>query len=456
MELSMSNRVKMHSLLSVVSSKPIEPGKGFKFSSLDQAMGLHTVHVVYYYQSNPFHEGPHSLDMDNLRAALSDLLNEYPKATGRLTRGVDGNWEVKCNDAGVRMVRADVSTTIDEWLRSADASEEQDLTLWEDMPADPSVWSPFRIQINNFQCGGLAIGLSCTHMHADLTSATLLFKSWTEFHRGLPLTHHPIFNFSATNGRSSRNDKAKSTELYAAKSAVETNPVKMGTATLRFSDSAIKKCLSQVHSEYTNVTPFDLLVALFWSRIARLKKPTDGDKHSLSFCVDLRKHTNKLVPFGYFGNALSFSSLSLDAKELLESDGVGNVSEHVHRHMASLENEFWSALDWFDTRKEEGAKLAPPFRMYGPELTCINMEHMIDLEGRSLMFDAMFKKGGKPVHVSYHLGNVEGEGLILVMPSPEEGFGRIVRVMLPEEQIGKLLEDEVILDLEPTVLLKGS
>lgn len=148
MEPEKRSRVKVHSLLSVVSSKPIEPGKTLKLSSLDHAMGLHSVHVVFYYESNPFDEGPHSSDMDNLRIALSGLLNEYPKITGRLTRSVDGNWEVKCNDAGMRIVRAEVSATIDEFLRSADAVEERDLTVWEDMPEDPNIWSPFRIQVD--------------------------------------------------------------------------------------------------------------------------------------------------------------------------------------------------------------------------------------------------------------------------------------------------------------------
>jgi hypothetical protein len=54
---------------------------------------------------------------------------------------------VKCNDAGVRILRANVGVTIDEWLRSADVSEEKDLTVWEEMPEDPSTWSPFRIQV---------------------------------------------------------------------------------------------------------------------------------------------------------------------------------------------------------------------------------------------------------------------------------------------------------------------
>jgi hypothetical protein len=54
---------------------------------------------------------------------------------------------VKCNDAGVRVLRAKVEATMDEWLRSADSSEEKDLTFWEEIPEEPSTWSPFRIQV---------------------------------------------------------------------------------------------------------------------------------------------------------------------------------------------------------------------------------------------------------------------------------------------------------------------
>lgn len=111
-------------------------------------MGLHTLHLVFYYNSNPFNDGPMPSDLDNLRVSLSKLLDQYPLVTGRLTRDpYHGGWGVKCNDAGVRMLQASVSVSVDEWLRSADEAEERDLTVWEEMPDDPSFWSPFRIQV---------------------------------------------------------------------------------------------------------------------------------------------------------------------------------------------------------------------------------------------------------------------------------------------------------------------
>jgi hypothetical protein len=140
---SKKGRVTVHSKLTVVSSKPIRPGTTHPLSILDHAMGLHTLHIIFYYRDNLFH----SFELGPLRESLSDVISLYPPVTGRLTRLDNGNWEVKCNDAGVRVIRASVEATLDEWLRSADGSEESDLTMFEDMPHDPNMWSPFQIQV---------------------------------------------------------------------------------------------------------------------------------------------------------------------------------------------------------------------------------------------------------------------------------------------------------------------
>ncbi|KAK2991640.1 hypothetical protein RJ640_000279 [Escallonia rubra] len=441
-------RVTVHSKLTWVSSKPLG-GKPHELSALDHAMALHTVHVIFYYRANPFERGLFDSDF-----SLSDLLCMYPPVMGRLARGDGGNWVVRCNDAGVRTLRASVGTTLDEWLRSADVSEERDLTVWEDMPDDPSIWSPFRIQLNEFEGGGLAIGLSCPHMLADPTCATLFFKSWTETNRGEPVRHPPIYHLPALNSSGINLTKYLGTKSKSA----EIPSGKMAAATFRLSHSIIKQCLAQIHEKCPDATPFDLLAALFWVRIMRLKMPRHDQKHSLSICVDVRKPIHGPIPYGYFGNALHFSLLSMDA-ELLDTAGLGHVAGAVHRHVADLhEKELLSAKNWFESRKGENGQYAQPFRMYGPELTCISMEHMITPKGstcESSMYEAAFEKGEKPVHVAYRVGNVEGEGLITVMPSPEAGLARTVTVTLPEEQLAELCEDQAIMDLQPTMLLSG-
>ncbi|KAK2996938.1 hypothetical protein RJ639_026560 [Escallonia herrerae] len=428
-------RVTVNSKLTWVSSKPLG-GKPHELSALDHAMALHTVHVIFYYRANPFERGLFDSDF-----SLSDLLCMYPPVMGRFARGDGGNWVVKCNEAGVRTLRASVGTTLDEWLRSADASEERNLTL------------------NEFEGGGLAIGLSCPHMLADPTCATLFFKSWTETNRGEPVRHPPIYHLPAANARRSLSMGINSIKYLGTKSkSAESPSEKMATATFRLSHAIIKQCLAQIHDECPDATPFDLLAALFWIRIMRLKMPRHDQKHSLSICLDVRKPVHGPIPYGYFGNALHFSLLSLDA-ELLDTAGLGHVAGEVHRHVADLHGEeLLSGINWFESRKGEIGQYAQPFRMYGPELTCISMEHMITPKGSTCelsMYEAAFEKGEKPVHVTYRVGNVEGEGLITVMPSPEAGLARTVTVTLPEEQLAELCEDQAIMDLQPTMLLSG-
>ncbi|KAK9292476.1 hypothetical protein L1049_020449 [Liquidambar formosana] len=319
------SRVSVPLKLTAVSNKPAEPGKTHPLSALDHAMGLHSLHIIFYYRKYPTGSGDsNQFDLDWLRGSLSEALSLYPTVTGRLTRGEDGNWMVKCNDAGVRILRAKVGTTLDEWLRSADAAEERDLMMWEDMPEDPSIWSPFRIQINDFEGGGAAIALSCSHMHADPTNATMLFKSWTEVHRREPISHPPFYNPPAFGGRGRpvANIDTKSANYYAAKSKAKTPTVKMATATFKFSEAIIKQCLSRVHDKCPDATPFDLLAALFWTRVACLKLPTHDNKSSISICIDFRKLMHAPLPYGSFGNAQHFSLLSLDAVKL-DDAGLG-------------------------------------------------------------------------------------------------------------------------------------
>lgn len=456
---SKSGHVKVHSMLTVVSSAPTEPAKLHKFTRLDTAMGIHTLHVIFYYKSNPFKEGKMTRDLENLRISLGQLLCMYPKVTGRLSRGSDGNWFIKCNDAGVRTLRAKVGFSLDEWLRSATADDERYLTVWEDLGNDPLIWSPFRIQINDFDCGGLAIGISCPHMHADFTSVTQFIKSWSEVHRCESVTTPPVFDLPEFITQSSSQTELH--EFYASKTKAETSSDKLSTATFKFSDSIIKKCLLQVHEICPDATPFDFLVALFWSSIMRLKEPNSDQKtFSMQICIDLRNPSNRdrnnPIPYGYFGNAQHFSQISVHAEELVSGDRLSHVSKLVHQHVTSIEDEPWSSKGWFGTCKDENGKHEEPFRMYGPILTCVSMEQMINPKtDESLMYTAMFKKDEKPAFVSYHIGNVEGEGLVMVMPSPEGGSGRTVLVRLLDKYATMLHEDQAILALEPVVLTSG-
>ncbi|KAK9137462.1 hypothetical protein Sjap_008056 [Stephania japonica] len=271
---SAASRVAVHSKLTVVSDTPIEPGKSYPLSTIDHAMALHTLHLIFYYRHDR-----HDDDLGRLRQSIAEVLSQYPPVTGRLRRRPqDGNWEIKCNDAGVRVFKAKVAATLDDWLSAAAAlllllaaaaaAVGARRWIWRcgrTCPKSPTfgLRSAFRcsedrleslggasfVTMNDFEGGGLAIGLSCPHMHADPTCATFFMKSWTDTYRQASLSHPPFFHPLGLLGRETPNTNTKSAKYYESKSKMEA-PVslKMSTATFRFSEKTIKNLLSDIHN----------------------------------------------------------------------------------------------------------------------------------------------------------------------------------------------------------------
>lgn len=158
--------------------------------------------------------------------------------------------------------------------------------------------------------------------------------------------------------------------------------------------------------------------------------------------MDFRRLLPDPLPYGFFGNALNFSSLEISD---VVDKGIGHVARLINDHVTSLDVE--KIRSDLNRTRSHG-------QMYGEDLTIVNMEHMI-VEGEPLMYEAVFENGARPVHVSYRIRNEGGEGVITVMPSPEKGFGRTVAISLPEEEMSRLLLDQEILRFEPKIILSG-
>ncbi|KAJ0974085.1 hypothetical protein J5N97_016050 [Dioscorea zingiberensis] len=428
-------RVKKLAKSTSVPMMPVRPGKTYPLSPLDHMMAAHTVHLVFYYRAAAAMEGT------VLKESLSEVLTHYPAMAGRLGSGEDGNWVVRCNDAGVRVVDAKAEVTLDRWLETATAEEEMDLAHWEPMGDDTSIWSPFYIQITEFEDKGYAIGLSFPHMHADPTCAIFFIKAWGDAHRRACILNPPFFHPPGL--RSSRpvpNPSSPFLSLKSLSSSSSSSP--MSSATFVFSDSSLKSLISDHQSSSCpEATPFSILAALFWSRIAG-----GTGSRALTVGTDFRKRMHAPLPHGFYGNAIHFSAVTAEL-----GGGVGSVAERIRGHVEGMEEEeYWSAIEWVEERKTAEGTYLPAFTMYGPELTCVNLEHVS-------AYGAVFEKGdgGRAAHVTCRFGGVVGEGVVVVMPAPEEGMGRTVSVTLPEDLTVRICRDEVISRYEPLVMFEG-
>ncbi|WOK93957.1 hypothetical protein Cni_G02658 [Canna indica] len=106
----------------------------------------------------------------------------------------DEGWVIKCNDARLRVVESQAPITLDKWLASATDEEEMEMTYCEPMGIDPSIWSPYYVQLTEFGDKAVVIGMTCSHMHADPTCAFLLVCAWSDAHRRAYIMYPPFLH----------------------------------------------------------------------------------------------------------------------------------------------------------------------------------------------------------------------------------------------------------------------
>ncbi|KAL4200169.1 hypothetical protein AMTRI_Chr03g148360 [Amborella trichopoda] len=441
--------------LTVIPAVPGQLSKIHPLSLLDHMMGVHNLRIVFYYKTPRNKE--EGLRHESLKEALSETLSSYPIVTGRLKGGnEEGRWEVQCNDAGVRVVEAKVEGTVEDWLERAEAADEEGLTYWEKMPEDPCFWSRFYVQLTQFEGGGFAIGLSCTHLSADPTSATLLIKAWSEIHRRKAISTPPFFHaYALSPNPQILTVHTPATHLLHSKLTAQNTPQNFGenypSATFHFPPSSVRTLISKIEEETKlQVTPFEALAALFWVASTR-SHHTDSYTESICLCTEFRRLLQVPLPQGYFGNALHFSEVSEKRANLARyNSGLALAARLIHEDQdKAKEEEIWSVINWLAARKSDSGRSSSPFPIYGPGLTVANFEGVMS-------YNAVFTEGDRPLHVSYRVEPVVGEGMVLVLPSDEGDFGRIVVVTLQGDRLSRLRKDKEVSGLGPKVMFKGS
>uniref|UniRef100_A0ACD5ZLD0 Uncharacterized protein n=1 Tax=Avena sativa TaxID=4498 RepID=A0ACD5ZLD0_AVESA len=177
-------QVHIESVQTGLPTRVVEPNRtrliAVAAPPLPEAALQRRLRAVLYYRADgaPWEEGIW------VKESLGEALCFFPEMAGRLRRRADGSWEVKLNDAGVRFQQATVEATLDEFLVDKDrVRKEAALAPWIDVSAeDPDMCSLLFMQLNRFQDGEYAIGVSCTALLADPLSLTRFLLEWARIH----------------------------------------------------------------------------------------------------------------------------------------------------------------------------------------------------------------------------------------------------------------------------------
>ncbi|KAL5552670.1 hypothetical protein UlMin_040071 [Ulmus minor] len=338
----------------VVSKKIIKPSSPtpqhlhhYQLSFLDQiAPPVYNPCVMFYSNQADLDEISHKL-----KKSLSDVLTKFYPLAGRLKE----NLFIDCNDEGIPFLVAKVKCQLYDVIQNPAPNE---LNKFIPFESDKVTDLVLGIQLNIFECGGIAIGSCISHKVADGLSSFMFLKSWAATARGDLQMVHPQFvsatlfppkNISGFNPRvGMTNEKNIVSKRFVFSAAMmEALREKYGHA-----KSLEKK---------TRPTRVEALSAFLWSRfVAASQVDTDGAEAKQAFyaivhAVNLRTRIDPPLSDDSFGNlfrmAITIPSSGEEGCDLVKkmSDQISHINiEYVRK----LQEEGMEHLNFIKDRSE--------------------------------------------------------------------------------------------------------
>ncbi|KAJ8467204.1 hypothetical protein OPV22_029756 [Ensete ventricosum] len=412
-----------HKLSTVVPGSVSGETVVHELADMDLVMKLHYVRTVYYFQQSETVDG---LTIVDLKKPMFRWLTSYYPVTGRIRRTEAGRPLVKCNDCGVRIVEANCCRTLEEWLQVPHSARWRplvpDKVLGPDLRFSPMVY----VQFTKFQCGGMAIGYSWSHVLGDPVAGTNCINLWGQLLAGNPPPKSLLPHSARTpTARPARQPPVSATPLSvkqvepAGDLWLIADACKMATDSITITESRLK----HLQSEKLNSVPaFEMISALFWHCLASVRR---GGREPR--VVTICRHKPRAKKCAELSNEQMISTVSTSHASPADLD-LAELALLVSKQKVDETTLVEESIDG------DGGK--PDFVVYGANLTFVDMEG-VDLSGLDI-------KGEKPVQVDSVIDGVGDEGAVLVFPQGADAGGGskgpAAVLILPEDQILKLRE----------------
>ncbi|MCL7043718.1 hypothetical protein MKW94_027162 [Papaver nudicaule] len=328
-------------LLSKEFVKPSTPTpqhlRTYNLSLLDQLTPPVYIQGIVFYPSgsiSKIHGGEEKI-FELLKKSLSETLTCYYPFAGR----IKDNIIVDCSDEGVEYYEAKVNGNVSDYMSSN--------VLYQLFPSDVVndnmvTGSLLVIQVNMFDCGGIAISGCVSHKLADGLSVAALVNAWAA--SALGGGGVPVESLRPTFDSASHFPPKENIPNSMIPESVQSIGLGLKIVSKRFVIDGFK--LSVLRSKITDMssdnehhlTAVEAVTALLWksvmevskSRSKTLAKPTPISVVNLG--VNLRKRMEPPLPSVSFGNIVTVATATSLNDSENELDGlVGQVRESISK-----------------------------------------------------------------------------------------------------------------------------
>ncbi|KAL1329009.1 epi-neemfruitin B 7-O-acetyltransferse L7AT-like [Arachis hypogaea] len=326
----------------IISRENIRPSsptpshlRTFKHSLLDQLVPIPYAIVILFYSSHNLSEFSKRLEL--LKQSLSETLTQFYPLSGK----IKDDLSIDCNDEGANFVVAKVNCPILEFLEKPDMD-----SLHKFLPiSNPLSLETFigthvtNIQVNVFDCGGIAIGFCISHKIIDGGSLDTFLKMWTEktnINRDLKLLTEPNFSTSSLFPTSTLHFRDLSKKIWSSLFREE----KWVTRRFLFTNSAINTLKAQILAKSSSDNPLknhptrvQIVSAFLWKCFMAASKLQFETQRpcGIIHMVNLRRRMDKsLRPENSIGNFLWFTLADhMDEHELSLDELVSKLKNSI-------------------------------------------------------------------------------------------------------------------------------
>lgn len=385
-------------------------------NGLDLAMKLHYLKVVYFFDS----EAAQGLTIKKIKEALFNLLDYYFIPCGRFRRSESGRPFVKCNDCGARTIEANCTKTLDEWLAMMDWPSYKLLVSQQVIGPELSFSPSILLQVTQFKCGGISLGLSWAHVMGDPHSASDFINLWGQTLNNLSLKLPFNIPRSVSTPLNFGSEKEPATFKRVDPVGdhwIPANNKKMDTFSFHITSSLMNNLQEQIWGPSVEQTPpFETLCAIIWHCIARVREGSEPT--TVTVCrPDPNGRGNDIM-----GNDQLICKVEAGKECSIVDTSLKILASMLVDQGIDERNQIMDIVE-----KDQGVT---DFFVYGANLTFLDLEdvNVYDLK----------LKGQKPRFVYYTLQGVGDEGVVLVLPKVNDIDGKFVTIILPEDEMVKL------------------
>lgn len=296
---------------------------------------------------------------------------------------------------------------------------------------------PFNYQVTEFEGGGFAVGLSCSHLLADPICATMFLKAWADTTLVQNITGPSIFH---------PRPRPNNSLINYYKSSMEKPPPTLTThaehktIALAFSNNAVRACIGMAQDGgplNDGPSPFAALAGLFWACISKVRRNGNDEDGFVKMSICLNGRRGLKVGNDVFGNYMVCNAVEVD--DWVERS-VSTVVRAVVEVVTSMEDKE-NILELINSQHDD------QWSTLNSNLICMNLE---ELE------ETTFKSDNKLIRTSYYVEPVGKGGQILILPplqlSQKAQLSRVVVVTLQNDEVVKLLVNDLILSFHPKIL----